>query len=126
MKSQKVTQAAKKLADRHIYHSIRNATPGITEAIKSEVARQISSVEQSLAVKEILERIEINDQKVEDAVRDFIEAYQVHNGLKIAVLMADFVSLIENIKPIYEHYEEIEVNTNKIYDIVISHIRDIL
>jgi len=76
-------------------------------------------------VEEILNRI-LETDDIDEIAREFVEVWKEYRGLGISISMDQITGLIESIIPIQEHFDEVSIDTNYLYDIVHKHIWEII
>jgi hypothetical protein len=132
-KGQSVTQAAQKLAERHIRKSLANAVNSIADEIKQYIS---SLIEEDMPEK-ATEILMMDIHEIAATVLDFVEVHPQHNRIRVDLNMEQLASLIESITSMVHHnpkfidetldyFNNLQIDTNVIKDIVINNINRVI
>jgi len=132
-KGQSVLQAAQKLAQRHIRNSIGKAINPISDEIKQYISTLVETDMPEVAPEILMMDI----QDIVATALDFVEVYQSHNGIKVEINLEQLASLVESIISMVHHnpewieetldyFDNLQIDTNVIKEIVINNIKQVV
>jgi hypothetical protein len=132
-KGQSVTQAAQKLAERHLRKSLTNAINPISDEIKQYISSLVETDIPERATKILMMDI----QEIVATVLDFVEVHPLHNGIRVDLNMEQLASLIESITSMVRHnpkfidetlnyFNDLQIDPNVIKEIVVNNINNVL
>jgi hypothetical protein len=132
-KGQSVTQAAQKLAERHIRKSIANAVNPIADEIKQYISSLVEENMPEMATEILMMDI----HEIVATVLDFVEVHPQHNGIRVDLNMEQLASLVESIASMVHHnpkfidetldyFNNLQIDTNIIKDIVVNNINRVI
>ena len=124
-----ILPVAMKQARRHTGNSIKEAVNPISNEIKEYISKLVEKDMPEMAPEILMMDI----QDIIATVLDFVEIYQTNNGIRVEVKREDIVGLIESITSMVNHnpkwidetleyFNELEIDPEKIEEIVISQI----